>query len=80
MPFSLNRELFQQIDGVCMGFPLGPTLADIIMTTLEEVIRPLISSDTTKFYARFVDDTLVLANLSSLRTLIIHLLQLDTGV
>ena len=80
MPFSLNRELFQQIHGVCMRFPLGPTLADIIMTTLEEVIRPLISSGTRKFYARFVDDTLVLANLSSLRTLIIHLLQLDTGV
>ena len=50
-----------------MGSPLGPTLADIIMTTLEEeAIRPLISSDTVKFYARFVDDTLVLANLSSL--------------
>ena len=50
-----------------MGSPLVPTLADIIMTTLEEeVIRPLISSGTIKFYARFVDDTLVLANLSSL--------------
>ena len=57
----------QQIYGVCMGSPLGPTLADIIMTTLEEeAIRPLISSDTVKFYGRFVDDTLVLANLSSL--------------
>ena len=50
-----------------MGSPFLLTLADIIMTTLEEeVIRPLIFSDTMKFYARFVDDTLGLANLSSL--------------
>ena len=71
MPFSLNRELFQQIDGVYMGSPLGPTLADIIMTTLEdEVIRSLISSGTIKFYARFVDDTLVLAKPSDIPTIL----------
>ena len=61
MPFSLNRELFQEIDGIYMGSPLGPTMADIMTTLEEEVIRLLISSDT-KFYARFVDGTLVLAN------------------
>ena len=67
MPFYLNRKFFQQIDRVYMGSSLVPTLADIIMTTLEEeAIWPLISSDTVKFYVRFVDDTLVLANLSSL--------------
>ena len=45
-----------------MGSPLGPTLANILMTALEDnIIRPLISSDTFKFYVRYVDDTLVLA-------------------
>ena len=54
-----------------MGSPLGPTLADIIMTTLEdEVIRSLISSGTIKFYARFVDDTLVLAKPSDIPTIL----------
>ena len=53
-----------------MGPPLGPTLADIIMTTLEEVIRPLISYNTIKFYARFVDDTLVLAKSSRIPTIL----------
>ena len=38
MPFARNRELFQQIDGVYMGSPLGPTLADIMATLEEEVI------------------------------------------
>ncbi len=61
-PFSFNNELYHQIDGVSMGSPLGPTLANILMTALEDdIIRPLITSDTLKFYVRYVDDTLVLA-------------------
>ena len=61
-PFSFNGELYHQIDGVSMGSPLGPTLANILMTELEDdIIRPLITSDKLKFYVRYVDDTLVLA-------------------
>ena len=42
---------------VSMGSPLGPTLADIIMTALEDaIIKPLIDSGVLKFYSRFVDD------------------------
>ena len=45
-----------------MGSPLGPTLANILITELEDdIIRPLITSDKLKFYVRYVDDTLVLA-------------------
>ena len=61
-PFSFNNELYHQIDGVSMGSPLGPTLANILMTALEDdIIRPLITSDTFKFYVRYVDETLVVA-------------------
>ena len=60
-PFSINGELFKQIDGVAMGSPLGPTLANIIMTTFEdEIVQKLIDSNLITFYARYVDDTLVL--------------------
>ena len=60
-PFSLNDQLYRQIDGVSMGSPLGPTLADILMTAFEdEIVRPLLSSNVIKFYSRYVDDTLVL--------------------
>ena len=59
-PFFLNDQLYRQIDGVSMGSPLGPTLADILMTAFEdEIVRPL-SSNVIKFYSRYVDDTLVL--------------------
>ena len=50
-----------------MGSPLGPTLANIIMTELETVIiKPLINSGKIVFYKRYVDDTLVLAKLSDI--------------
>ena len=47
----------QQIDGICMGSPLGPTLADILMTAFEEeIVKPLISSNVIKFYSHYVDN------------------------
>ncbi len=42
-------NFYKQIDGVAMGSPLRPTLANIIMTTFEEeIIRKLIDSDVPK--------------------------------
>ena len=60
-PFSINGELYRQIEGISMGSPLSPTLANIIMTALEdEIVRDLIDQNVIKFYTRYVDDTLVL--------------------
>ena len=59
--FSANGQLYQQIDGVSMGACLGPVLANIIMTEHEKVIVDrLIADGTIAFYARYVDDTLLL--------------------
>ena len=44
-----------------MGSSLGPVLANIIMTELEDVVtKLLIANGIIKFYTRFVDDTLLL--------------------
>ena len=44
-----------------MGASLGPVLANIIMTELETVVVDrMIQSGRIKFYARYVDDTLLL--------------------
>jgi hypothetical protein len=65
--FSLNGVYYKQTDGVSMGSPLGPTLANIIMTEFETVIvKPLINSGIMVFYKRYVDDTLVLAKPSDI--------------
>ena len=50
-----------------MGSPLGPILANIIMTEFETVIvKTLINSSKIVFYKRYVDDTLVLAKPSDI--------------
>ena len=57
--FTFDGVMYEQRDGVCIGSSLGPLLANVIMTHLEEkVMKPLINDNTIKFYARYVDDTL----------------------
>ena len=59
--FLANGTVYEQIDGVSMGASLGPVLANIIMTELEcAVVDDLITNGTLKFYARYVDDTLLM--------------------
>ena len=56
-----NGKYYIQVDGVAMGSPLGPTLANIFLCHWEEIwldkcplqFRPL-------FYRRYVDDTFLL--------------------
>ena len=50
--FSYNNKVYKQIDGVSMGSSLGPVL--------KIVVSDLINSGLIKFYARYVDDTLLL--------------------
>ena len=69
--FYVNGVLHQQIDGVSMGSPLSPTLANIIMIALEdEIVKDLFDSDIIKFYVRYVDDTLVLAKPSDVNLIL----------
>lgn len=59
--FTANGVIYEQTDGVSMGASLGPVLANIIMTELERVVvDDLINAGTIKFYARYVDDTLLM--------------------
>ena len=54
--FQFNGDLYQQKDGVAMGSPLGPLLANVFMCHIESKLeeRNLIPS----LYRRYVDDTL----------------------
>ena len=40
--FSHGGKIYIQIDGVAMGSPLDPMLANIFMISLEEVVLPSI--------------------------------------
>lgn len=48
--------LYQQIDGVAIGSPLGPLLANVFLSSLEENLES--EGKLPVFYRRYVDDTL----------------------
>ena len=59
--FLFNEKYYKQIDGVAMGSPLGPTLANIFMCHYEkEWLEQCSSLHKPYFYRRYVDDTFVL--------------------
>ena len=55
--FQYNKQLYTQIDGVSMGNPLAPTIANYFMGTLEE--KNLFNTEDENnpvLYLRYVDD------------------------
>ena len=55
--FQFNGELYEQTDGVAMGSPLGPLLANVFMCHIENQLEQ--NNMIPSFYRRYVDDTLV---------------------
>ena len=54
--FQFNGELYEQLEGVAMGSPLGPLLANTFMCSLEEQLK--LQNKLPSYYKRYVDDTL----------------------
>ena len=63
--FTFHNEIYQQRDGVAIGYPLGPVLAGIIMIELENSIVPKLNSHL-QFWKRYVDDTLTIVKEGSI--------------
>ncbi|MGL4482604.1 MAG: reverse transcriptase domain-containing protein, partial [Lactococcus garvieae] len=60
----LNKKIYRQVDGVAMGSPLGPILADIFMSKLEnnQLKSDIENLDT---YCRYVDDIFIVSPTST---------------
>ena len=59
--FFFNGDIYQQIDGVAMGSPLGPTLANIFMSHMEKKwLRDCPLDFKPVLYRRYVDDSFLL--------------------
>ena len=77
--FSMNGDIYLQIDGVAMGSPLGPVLAGIFMVELERALVPKLSN-YIKFWKRFVDDTITFANIEAIDHILTVLSSFDPNI
>ena len=54
--FQFNGKLYEQTDGVAMGSPLGPLMANAFLCSIEEKLEH--DNKLPEFYRWYVDDTL----------------------
>ena len=54
--FQFEGNLYEQVDGVAMGSPLGPLVANAFMCNIEKQLVTV--HKMRAFYKRYVDDTL----------------------
>ena len=65
--FTYNKKVFIQTDGVAMGSPLGPVLADIFLIELEKTLLPDIYILYVKFWIGYEDDTISYVKIGSIK-------------
>ena len=58
--FVFNGVFYDQVNGVSMGSPLGPVLANIFMNNLERKAMDTFTGTKPKVYRRYVDDTFLI--------------------
>ena len=56
MHFQYDGKIYRQVNGVAMGSPLGPVLANIFMVELEKSLVPTMQDEVALWF-RYVDDT-----------------------
>ena len=62
--FLFNGPLYEQTDGVAMGSPFGPLMANVFMCSIEENFER--EGKLRAYYRRYVDDTLtIVPNIAS---------------
>ena len=58
--FQFNGKIFSQVDGVAMGSPVGPLIANIFMVYLEKKLMKQLEQRGLVYWKRYVDDTLAI--------------------
>ena len=59
--FLFDDIIYQQVDGVAMGFPLGPSLANAFLAHYEQIsLNDCPDEFKPVYYKRYMDDIFVL--------------------
>ena len=74
--FTFNGKIYMEVDGIAMGSPWGPVLADIFMIKLEKAILPELT-ECIKYWKRYVDDTISFLKLGTISYTITKLNSFD---
>nr|WBB44924.1 reverse transcriptase [Chrysogorgia stellata] len=72
--FSFGEAVYKQIDGVAMGSPLGPVLANIFVGYYESKMFDTNTDIIPIWYKRYVDDTFTLFNNKETALSFLHIL------
>ena len=69
--FVFNGKYYDQIDGIAMGSPLGPTFANISISDTERKHMDNLHKLGVNTWLRFVDDTFVtVGNIDQVKTIL----------
>ena len=60
--FPLNDTLYEQIDGISMGSPLGLVMANIFMIYFESLLQGRSNIIGMNYWYRYVDDVFAIFN------------------
>ena len=77
--FTLNNKTYLQVDGVAMGSPLGPVLANMFMVELQQNMVPTLSNDIS-LWKRYADDTICFIKLTSINKVLETLNSYHTNI
>ncbi|UYV72299.1 hypothetical protein LAZ67_9002511 [Cordylochernes scorpioides] len=57
--FCFNNNIYRQVNGIRMGSPLSPFLADLVLNCLDILVNERFNT-TIKYWARYVDDVMAI--------------------
>ena len=77
--FTFDGKIYMEVDGVAMGSPLGPVLADIFMIELEKTILPELT-ECVKYWERYADDTISFVKLGTVNCIITKSNSFDNNI
>ena len=76
--FSFQGQFFEQVEGVAMGSPVSPIVANLYMEYLEQ--KALSTAPYPQFWCRYVDDTFVIHKEAKKQGLLQHINSVDPAI